>query len=574
MELSSFDELRNGIDDACLEQSDEDLLDNQLPWVVQHEPVSILKHRIPVKPSFDDWAAAMRRQGRTLFPEPAQDTDERIRVLQQALADRSGRASLDYADTTLPQVVQQCLDSQEPFKAGRLHAYAAVWQEYMQGAAVQEQTATQVMNILQHGVPLTRVHPLDEDKCKEHNHQRKYNGVRLALQQTGMPMAAAEELLRGAEPGSVELPNRFACEEDIEFAREQIDINVQRGVLIEWPWDDLKPWIVSPLSVVRNSRGKKRLILDARYLNLFLVRWLFKYETPADAIRIMQRLRLLWTLDFTAGYHHLFVMPRDWGYLGLQFEGKVFVHAALPFGVSIAPGVFTMMAQVTMAGLRQHQEALTGMIDDSLGGATGVQEASKEMGTQMLVVTALGWLLSGQKCMRKPASEAEYLGFRFDAAAQMIFVPTEKLNRLLGDLQRLRTEWSVQLKRSIAGKLASMSLALPFSSLLVRALKFETEHENVNSVLGVEMQEFLLQHLPVLNGRPWTATVMPASTLVVDTSETATGAFMLDGAWEAAIQFNAADLQRMQEGTFSSTEREVVGIARALKEVTVAGGDS
>lgn len=66
------------------------------------------------------------------------------------------------------------------------------------------------------------------------------------------------------------------------------------------------------------------------------------------------------------------------------------MHTALPFGVSLALGEFTMMAPVTMAGLRQQQEALAGMIDDSLGGVEQLQErwAAKEMGTRSIPLQA------------------------------------------------------------------------------------------------------------------------------------------------------------------------------------------
>ena len=40
------------------------------------------------------------------------------------------------------------------------------------------------------------------------------------------------------------------------------------------------PHICSPLSVISNSAGKLRLVLNLRYLNQFLLKNKFKYEDP------------------------------------------------------------------------------------------------------------------------------------------------------------------------------------------------------------------------------------------------------------------------------------------------------
>ena len=142
--------------------------------------------------------------------------------------------------------------------------------------------------------------------------------------------------------------------------------------------------------------------MDGRYLNLFLRRMLYKYETASDAARMVRDMEWIWTLDFMSGYHHLLLRPEEWTYVGLQLDGKLYVHAALPFSVSQAPARFSTITQLGYSVLRQVGGSLTGMVDDSLGAAKCLNHGARDMATQVVVLGILGWTLSAKKCMKRP----------------------------------------------------------------------------------------------------------------------------------------------------------------------------
>lgn len=66
------------------------------------------------------------------------------------------------------------------------------------------------------------------------------------------------------QPKSVVFPNIFSGKEHVDFARQQIDQNVRRGALILWPWNDVKPFMVLPMSLAVSCAGKLTLIVDGR----------------------------------------------------------------------------------------------------------------------------------------------------------------------------------------------------------------------------------------------------------------------------------------------------------------------
>ena len=66
-----------------------------------------------------------------------------------------------------------------------------------------------------------------------------------------------------------------------------------------------QPHICSPLSVVKSSSGKKRLVVNLRHVNQFLCKQNFKYEDLRTALLLFERDDLMFTFDLKSGYHHI-----------------------------------------------------------------------------------------------------------------------------------------------------------------------------------------------------------------------------------------------------------------------------
>lgn len=64
---------------------------------------------------------------------------------------------------------------------------------------------------------------------------------------------------------------------------------------------DSVPRICSPLSVVTNSSAKKRLVIDLRYLNRYLLKENFKYKVVRLAMLMFQKGDYLFSFDLKSG---------------------------------------------------------------------------------------------------------------------------------------------------------------------------------------------------------------------------------------------------------------------------------
>ena len=85
------------------------------------------------------------------------------------------------------------------------------------------------------------------------------------------------------------------------------------------------PLVVSPLSVALSSSGKKRSILDLRYLNQHVWKEKFKLEDWRVLRNFLSKGGFMFSFDLRAGYHQVDIFPAHQTYLGFSwiFQGAV-----------------------------------------------------------------------------------------------------------------------------------------------------------------------------------------------------------------------------------------------------------
>ena len=64
-------------------------------------------------------------------------------------------------------------------------------------------------------------------------------------------------------------------------------------------------YVVNPLSVSVQANGKKRLILDLRHVNKYLIKRKVKYEDWKFALAFFQKDCYMVLFDLKSGYHHV-----------------------------------------------------------------------------------------------------------------------------------------------------------------------------------------------------------------------------------------------------------------------------
>jgi hypothetical protein len=486
--------------------------------------------------------------------------------------------------------VQAGLRPEATMTAGQLTAYAPLW-NIMHRHLGSPPSWREPLQWVAEGFPGKFCRVDCPAKALEPFHSKKLAGVRAALKQTGLADAEISHIFQQARPPPMVLPNRVEAEH-LEFVRTEIQTNCKRGSAIVWPFPATRPWVLLSLSVATNSQGKRRLILDARPVNLWLQYLAFSYERVQDVADYAQPGDFMVTRDLRAGYHHVALARSLWPLMGFQLEGVMYCFTCLPFGLSQAPYVFTRIMQCVHAVPRSWGYRMTDMVDDGANIARPAALLQKENRDVLFLQAAVGLVHAWDKCKIHPASQQVFLGFVVDLHHRSFLVPEHKLQRFHALTNKCLLERDAAAGKSALGLLASFAPALPLTPLLGRWLRLSAEGDRLVDEADAQFLEFWAQNVQRLNGRGWDHAIAPTVPvnaaafprvpippspgqlqLVADASDHAFGAFLqgTDETWDMSILFTAAQASAMSQNSFSSTAREVTGFCAALHELHRTG---
>ena len=173
---------------------------------------------------------------------------------------------------------------------------------------------------------------------------------------------------------------------------------------------------------------------------------------------------MLAKLDIKNGYRIVPVHPDDRRFLGMKWQGQVYVDAALPFGLRSAPKIFNALADALEWILRVHGvEHLWHYLDDFLMcGAPGSDKCMRNLQTMVDICRILGIPLAMEK-LEGPSTCLVFLGIEIDSVLRELRLPLEKLERI----QELLQSWLLK-KRCIKRELLSIAGQLQHAATVVR----------------------------------------------------------------------------------------------------------
>ena len=228
---------------------------------------------------------------------------------------------------------------------------------------------------------------------------------------------------------------------------------------------EAKPEVCSPLSVVANSQGKLRLVLNLRYLNQFLHVVSFKYEDLCIAALMFEQGEYLFKFDLKSGYHHVDIWPEHYKFLGFRWDTdrvNYYVFKVLPFGLSTACYLFTKLMRPLVRHWRSRGLKSIIYLDDGIIAVKGEAKARLESKQVERDLEQAGFIVNIEKSVWEPSQRVEWLGFNIDLALGEFSVPTSKIEMLKENLAKAMHARLLPAKQlaSLIGKIMSMSPAL------------------------------------------------------------------------------------------------------------------
>lgn len=168
-------------------------------------------------------------------------------------------------------------------------------------------------------------------------------------------------------------------------------------------------------------------------------------------------------LDIKDAYLHVPIDPTQRNLLRFVWEGKTYRFRTLPFGLSIAPFIFTKLLQPLIAQCRSRGIRLTYYLDDILILGRNKEEIHRHTQFVVNLLTTTGFIMNKEKSITTPTHQTTFLGFQINSKTLLVRTPRGKVMDAKRDVVRtLRHDCSNTLIiRTLAGTIGKLNALAP-----------------------------------------------------------------------------------------------------------------
>lgn len=317
--------------------------------------------------------------------------------------------------------------------------------------------------------------------------------MRLSLSSTGLSVSELDELEHHInfgislplieQPSSIHFSNTTTVSEHHQLVAERISEYISIGAIQVVQFDSTDcsdsssvPILVQPLHVIIKEGKKPRLVIDlSRNLNQLLPHTTFHYASVQDAVRLSTPNCFYSKLDISNCFLSFPLHPSTYKYFVFQFDHQYYQFVRLPFGLSTAPRICTLLLSVIQFKLeQQHDIKMVRYLDDFLFISNTYSTSSQHLATAIQTCEQFGLVVNAKKT-EGPSQHMQFLGIQLNSVACTLSISSERIdemNTLL--LQHFHTPSStpVRVKQimSFVGKLSFVSQVLPSSRPFMRRL--------------------------------------------------------------------------------------------------------
>ena len=181
--------------------------------------------------------------------------------------------------------------------------------------------------------------------------------------------------------------------------------------------------------VPKKDSDKKRVILDLSRLNKYIQCDRFQMLTISQIRTLLPRGVFTVSIDLTDAYWHIPIARRFSPYLGFRLNRQAYVFKTMPFGLNVAPRVFTKLTDSVIQILRRRGIQVMAYLDDWLVWATSKEECMKAVKEVIAFLESLGFQINQKKSRLQPSQKFQWLGLDWDLVNHELSLPPPKGRR-------------------------------------------------------------------------------------------------------------------------------------------------
>ena len=325
--------------------------------------------------------------------------------------------------------------------------------------------------------------------------------------------------------------------------------------------------------ITTGPERKWRMVFDLRFLNSHLKPQTCRVETLFLLPTILEKGDYCCAIDLSYGYFHLSIAAGERPWFGFRIRGKLYRYAAVPFGWSQAPRLFTDLMEVVVRTLRSENCRVLWYLDDLLLMGRTPAEAEQVARRTLSLLESLGLKVNLAKCTLVPTQRLEHLGMIVDTQANVFRATPEKAQKLrmgarelLQLMQRSRKRVPAKLVMSLCGLAQFLALAVPTIRMHLRELydclgrAQSHQHVTLSRQAGRDLKWLCSLRDDQMAMAIWVPP--PTVTLATDASNLGWGAYLEE------LGMAARGFWTFAEQSFHITSLEMLAVLRALETFT------
>jgi hypothetical protein len=276
-------------------------------------------------------------------------------------------------------------------------------------------------------------------------------------------------------PAAADFENTYTVQLHTEAVRARLQEYVRFQAVIPLPDDHPLPFGIQPLHAIVKPDKKLRLVIDlSRNLNSNLHYESFSYATVIDAAEASWKNCWYGKLDLSNCFLSFPLHPSAYPHFAFRFEDQLYQFVRMPFGLSSAPHICTLLLSVVAFELQRLQLSdtpLTRFLDDFLFIKSTRATSSSALGTAQATFKAFGLVVNDDKT-EGPAQRLAFLGILFDSVNQTLSCTPERVSELLTLLRATLHSRHVRLStlNTLIGKLSFAAAVLPGARPFMRRM--------------------------------------------------------------------------------------------------------
>lgn len=239
------------------------------------------------------------------------------------------------------------------------------------------------------------------------------------------------------------------------------------------PLDQIGQGYYSTFFVVPKKDGGLRPILNLKPLNVYLQKSHFKMETLRSIIQALQKGDWAISLDLKDAYLQIPVYPPHRKYLRFCISGIHYQFRAMPFGIAIAPRVYTKVMAAVGGFLRSRQIYIYMYLDDWLVKSHVQKVLMNQLQETILTLIDLGLVINLKKSQLVPSQQITYLGALFDLQKGLVYPSEDRFQHIQEIIIVIMKQEKItaRLFLRLLGLMASCIDIIPYARLHMRPLQ-------------------------------------------------------------------------------------------------------